>query len=112
MTPLQQTALDFARECLGYDTAKLHPNGDLELSFVPPRGFNDFRYTDLNAVMGAVCEWCDRHELNIDMYYVPAPSGMWHIDVNCDPIESRDPCHALLAACVEANRKLKGFSHG
>lgn len=110
MTPLQQTALDFCRECLGWEKASIFAvlgcigNGKLP-------GNPSFDYTDLNAVMEAVRGWCVRNKLGFTIccdesgFEVAVFSaGFEEID---EEATNQNLCHALLAACVAASRNLK-----
>ncbi|AWM36986.1 hypothetical protein GobsT_51320 [Gemmata obscuriglobus] len=107
MTPLAQTALDFARECLKWRKAEFSGTSHTELMwFNAPGGIRFLRFGDLSAVMSAVREWCDRTGCRIEMHYSPDQNGF---GVLCEGVDTwdADPCHALLEACVEASRKLK-----
>jgi hypothetical protein len=57
--------------------------------------------------MGTVKEWCDKTGCGIELGYSPDQSGY---GVLCEGVDTWDEnlCQALLAACVEANRKLNG----
>jgi hypothetical protein len=108
MTPLAQTALDFARECLGWEDADI-PNGATSIFDRHGRGW--LKPTDLNAVMEAARGWCDRHDHWVDLHSYwdegwmaeVGPSG----EDDGEDAVLPDPCHALMAACVGAARKLK-----
>jgi len=101
MSDLAQVALDFCRECLGW-------------ADVPAYDITDgvaFKFNDLNAVMAAARSWmpgksgsvslhCFDGELFVAVVLSDRESG-----VRSEPLV--DPCHALMAACVEAARKLR-----
>lgn len=120
MTPLQQTALDFCRECLGWETPTESMWGQCSNGMVVlKRGrsvVRRLRYTDLNAVMDAVRGWCGQHGYGIEMHY---NRGQWftcvdivrHTEEMGNYGNASDPCHALMLSCLAANRKLKGISH-
>ena len=72
-----------------------------------------FDYEDLNAVMDAVRAWCRDRMLSHQISCAPGGSYVVHtlrrgatdLHVVAAAIQD-DLCHALLEACVEANRKL------
>lgn len=105
MTPLQQAALDFCREVLGW----VHCDKGASREWIV-RNQEFFDYTDLSAVMDAARTWCGRSglilrmELGPERFAVYLDTRKWqHLASSYSP----DACHALLAACLEANRKLK-----
>ena len=113
MTPLQQTAIDFCREVFGWKEAYLGSDFVLErprASWLENRG--EFEFTDLNAVMSSVAEWSRTAVkpivcgLDEDGFWAAAVG-----DASQTRHDSNDMCHALLAACLAAQRKLKGISH-
>ena len=70
-------------------------------------------FTDLNAVMKAVQAWCDREDIAAAVetfrgkYWGNVGLGNRGGGViETEPFDSH--CHAMMAACVEAARKLKG----
>lgn len=115
MTALAQSALEFARECLGWKDADTFTIGRMQrvvrnLSATSGAG-EIFNATDLNAVMGAAKVWCGRNQL---AFTVCCDESGFEVVVFSPSLEEIDEeaissnfCHALLAACVEAARKLK-----
>ncbi len=112
MTDLAQTALAFARECMGWSEAEI-PNG--ATSVFERHGRGRFNPTDLNAVMAAVHTWCQahhcqwavfgnsRHEKFEHLAFILPFDDYW--EARCE--NAPDASHALMAACVEAARKLR-----
>jgi hypothetical protein len=120
VTSLADIALRFCGECLGWNRpvdrkfAQQNRSADGNGSKAwPPYIFDyhaehdQFHYTDLNAIMWAVRGWCDKHDVSLEIYYVPYPTALWHVSTGLDPIEHTNLCNALLTACLEANTKLK-----
>ena len=75
-------------------------------------GISGFRYTDLNAVMAAIKEWCEMHDAVLVLSYGKGKSfnamvDIWDIPDAVGKSANTDPCYALLTACVEARRNLK-----
>ena len=105
MTPLAQNALDFARECLGWERCDKGCSREWIV-----RDQESFDYTDLNAVVAAARDWHRRHRLFLSVYSYPEIDGYCvavfdaRFTLDC---EHRDLRHALMAACVQASRKLK-----
>lgn len=112
MTELDAAALDFARECLGWPDVDVFPvdyrKRVVRNLAVPGDCWTVFCASDMNTVMDRVREWCDANERNLEMYYVPAPTALWHVSAGVpDPVEHADLRVAAMAACVEVSRKLK-----
>lgn len=109
MTDLAQIALEFCRECLGWERAATCAPYTVEHADAPGESL---MHTDLNAVLAAVRQWCDQHDCWVQIQGDYSEAG-WLAEVCPSLLDdgesafSTDPCHALLAACVEANRKLK-----
>lgn len=117
MTSLADVALAFAKECLGWDAASAQYVGD---NVIWNGKFNEystgFHFDDLNAVMEAVRGWCEANTLDCTLRYV-CISKLFEARLvgeengsmgrELAQILYTEPCHALLAACVEAARKLK-----
>jgi hypothetical protein len=113
MTSLSQTALEFCRECLGWDSQlESFPNG---YHRVKTEGRDDFNYTDLDGITAKIHRWCkenhcqwavfgnDRHG-NFEYLAIVLPfDDLW--EARCENAPS--PHQALLAACVEAARSMK-----
>ena len=112
---LAQTALDFCRECLGWEDAAASMWGQCSNKMVvAKRGrsvVERLRYTDLNAVMEAVRGWCIRNKLGLTLCCDQSGFEVIVFSASFDEIDeeatNQNPCHALLAACVEAARKLR-----
>lgn len=112
MTDLAQTALEFCRECLGWDDAVLLGLGNEVwenkhiCTSLNPKNFN---YGDLNTVMSAVRGWCSENEFFLSTCTTPT-LGEVSAQVFQHGIRAEvcHPCfgHALLAACVQASLKL------
>jgi hypothetical protein len=116
VTDLAQTALDFCRECLGWEHCEAiegSPKGTIVLTQHGHMGnFGDyFHSADLSAVQAAVQRWCDRTDGAFELSYNGFIPGEWEAQVvtpaSVEPIIHADPCLALLAACVQAARKLQ-----
>ncbi|HEX3747555.1 MAG TPA: hypothetical protein VHW09_26655 [Bryobacteraceae bacterium] len=120
MTDLSDIALAFCRECLGWHNAT---KGDWPFSELigngPLPGSECFGFADLNTVMDAVRAWLTEQEdlgllfgINRHGDYLAqvqdecySPSAV----VGGDIYRSEgNPCRALMEACLEAARKLKG----
>jgi hypothetical protein len=113
---LTQTALDFCRECLGWeDVIALPEDSIMDEAVVIVRGDTDsaLYYTDLNAVMEAVRRWCDSKSYRLEIASNQgACTPAWLVRIRCEGedrgFQARDVLgEALLAACVEVSRKLK-----
>jgi hypothetical protein len=69
-------------------------------------------FTDLNAAMAAARDWCQARDLWINTNWSPETS-LWRLELfspsfrNGTTFEYPDLCQALMAACVEASRKLE-----
>ncbi len=110
MTPLAHIALDFCRECLGWEDVREDGIG-IYVYCHPERPNKLLSFTDLNAVMDAVRGWCDENDTAVEIGYYGYIPGEWEVQaatpISLETIQSGDLCQALLAACVEARRKLK-----
>lgn len=122
MTTPAQIALDFCREVLGwerpvdrkYGERERDPHGEPSRAWSPylfdyHGRHPQFHYSELSAVMPAVQAWCDREGCDLELHYHPRHGGF---GVLCGGIDTwnENPCHALLAACVQANRKLRNVA--
>lgn len=120
---LTETALAFARECLGWADAKvLSHEPDAEsprLVVISARAKADtlFAATDLRDVEATVRGWCAAHGLDHAVRpgtaKEPATAVVTRPKAGGEPtrlasVTDPDPCRALMAACVEAHRKLRG----
>jgi hypothetical protein len=65
MTTLPETALAFARECMGWKAELSHGSVTRNNEGV----LEHLRFTDLSAVMAAVRAWCDKHGIGFQMNY-------------------------------------------
>jgi hypothetical protein len=115
MTAHADTALAFCREVRGWkDAAGAH---DVKTVFEHLREepSEAFQFTDLSSVLTAVRSWCDANDGAVEFSYHGYLPGEWEArvtsSVSLETIVHSDPCHALLAACLEAARKLRG-PHG
>jgi hypothetical protein len=115
MTELAEVALAFCRECLGWEKVHTFTFGRelwvvRNLSATSDVG-DTFNATDLNAVMEAVRGWCDLNDAAVEIGYYDYIPGEWEVHaitpISSEPVQSDNLSRALLAACVEANRKLK-----
>ncbi len=128
MTSLAYTSLQFCRVCLGWDRPvdrkfseqNRNCTGDAGSKAWSPYIFDyhgrhdQFQYTDLSKVTASVRNWCDEHDASVEVGYYGHIPGEWEVNVvtfaSVESITSDDLCHALLAACVEAGRKLKSLT--
>lgn len=72
-----------------------------------------FHYTDLNVVLAASQSWHRKHKLFLSVYSYPEIEGYCVAIFNANftvEREHSDLCQALMDACLEANRKLKGIA--
>ncbi len=105
MTPAE-TALIFAKECMGWDDAFIPTKEVFGSCFIFRGTCGDvFEYTDLNHVLPTVQEWCDKQGLSLHILY-----GLGNYDVtvckkggNGEAYENYLH-HALLSACVMAEK--------
>ncbi len=108
---LTQTALDFCRDCLGWEKAELQ--GDDAILRMDAPG--NLCYRDLNSVIAEVEEFCTRHGLCISSMRAPS-SGTWQAYLFSQGFETSmgqnytTQGQALLSACVEAVRKFAGVA--
>jgi hypothetical protein len=114
MTSLPQTALEFAREVMGWGDANIEFGSDGVIwNGKLKEGFAGFHYSDLNAIMAAVRIWCDANSHRLEISSNQGNGGTrWLVRIKYEGddrgFQGRDDlAHALLAACVEAARKLK-----
>lgn len=114
MTSLADIALAFARECLGWKDAK---DGNALGPFVwspPYNSGKELWYNSLDKILEAVRRWCDSHDAAMELAYHGFLTGEWEArvatPVSVEEMVHGDLCHALLAACVEAARKLKAVN--
>jgi hypothetical protein len=109
VTVLAQVAVAFCRGCLGWEDVREDGIGLYVYSHLD-RPKKLFHYHDLNAVITTVRKWCDKHGAIAILGFgkgdeCSASVEFWDVDAYGE-IEYPDPCHALLAACVEAQREL------
>jgi hypothetical protein len=128
---LSEAALAYARECLNRPNSRLVDDeiqtGE-EFNLGPP-GYLDatsFELYDLQRIMQMVTSWCRHHGLDLTLRYFDG-SYACHITVVRDGklseiIEFRDheveheafapcvdACYVLLAACVQARRRVRSI---
>lgn len=121
---LEQTALTFAQEVMGWEDAVIGTAFDLatgnERHFIGREISSQIlEHTDLNAVLEAVRKWCDRSNcwLDVRLEGVLTWVEVWHSQlVHGDRIaraySSSSFAEALILACIEAQRRLRGGSNG
>jgi hypothetical protein len=120
VTSLSQTALEFVREVLGYEDAKITGGREWigynwQIDPIDPAesGCALFDYGDLNTIMKAVEDFCSRHGLFMSCCRSPG-AATWQATIFRHGLETTLGVdyptlgHALLAACVEASRRLNG----
>jgi hypothetical protein len=118
MDALAQTAIDFAHECLGWKDAAGTHGINTVFEHLGDGPCSALLFTDLNAVMDAVRGWIAERPLDIEIHFGNVAEGYVVLmkrfvkhgkhRAMADAFAERDDnlCHALLAACVEASRKL------
>ena len=117
MTEFIEIARAFCRECLGWNCPVHRRNrkGPPQIQVKEGRNvLKRFEYSDLSQVAAAVREWAERNDILVTLLWgadkYVAECDAWHQGEEPDHARSEvahaDPCQALLAACVEANRKL------
>lgn len=108
---LAEVALAFCNECLGWEDAQLSARGECDWIVSSNRWFP---FTDLNAVMKAVQNYADTITVETQDVVPRWYAKVWLDQENAGRGwirgQSRHDnlCHALLSACVEARRRLKG----
>lgn len=113
MTSLADVALAFCRECLGWEDARIL-NGTQTV--FEGHGGGRLGYTDLNAVMEAARGW--RKDQLVWHKVTCGPGAHYVVHITKMPDDGGEHavlgagcnpslCLALLAACVEASRKMK-----
>lgn len=124
MTGLAQIALAFCRECLRWERPadrrfaeqNQDPHGNPSRAWTPYvfdfyGKHGQLHFTDLSSVAEAARHWCDQNDASLELAYHGILPGEWEArivtPVSLEAIVHADPCHALLAACVQADRKLK-----
>ena len=106
---LTQTALDFCRDCLGWEKAELQ--GDDAILRMGALG--NLCYRDLNSVIAEAEEFSTRHGLFLSVTRAPS-GGTWAASLFNTRFETTTGAtcstqgHAILSACVEAVRKFAG----
>jgi hypothetical protein len=120
---LTETALAFARECLGWADAKVlshDPDAEVpRLVVISARAKADtlFAITDLRDVEATARGWCAaqglEHAVRTGTAREPATATVTRPRPGGEPtrlgsVTDPDPCQALMAACVEAARRLRG----
>lgn len=101
-----ETALAFAEYCLGWRQV-LHGKDASGRDYPVVWSIfemKELKFTDFNAVMKAVCDWCDRNGYGFEISYSPESNNYLAL---CEGVETQDgnPCQALLSVCVEVNRR-------
>ena len=119
MTDLAETALAFAKECMGWSDAEAPRHASrrkIEIQSYAGDGkfiTKRFNFTDLNVVEKAVRKWCQLNGawfklfLNVDHSLTVTVEPI-RCDAGLGSSTSSIACQALMQACLEAARKLKG----
>jgi hypothetical protein len=112
---LSQIALEFARRCKGWQHPIYEADG-LVFKTIPGKELwpESFSPSDLNAVMEAARAFCEANRLILELDYCPF-DAFADFKVLLRPsaerrfpfFRSRNLCHALMAACVEAAKRLE-----
>jgi hypothetical protein len=112
MTEISEIALAFAKECMGWKDASIDSSfGCIGNGKLPGNAVLDF--SDLNAIMDAGSEWCRAHYsylkityfYGIDEYGVEINNPAFNVEKwAADKLLTR----AIMSACLETQRKLKG----
>ena len=119
MTALADVALRFAKECMGWEDARITGgrewvgyNWQIDPTEPAQSGCALFDYAELNAVMVAAREWHRKHGLFLSIYCYPQIDAFSVVifdatfTVDC---EHQNLCHALMQSCLDANSKLKAL---
>ncbi|QDV34950.1 hypothetical protein [Tautonia plasticadhaerens] len=110
MSELADIALAFAKEVMGWENcreATLYQDAVCGHNPACNEG-QIFSYGKLDSVMAAVREWCDDAEQGLTIaYYAGLPNAPWRVVIPWEAEVMHDNlCQALMAACLEAKRKL------
>ena len=105
-----ETALKFAKVCMGWEDAKL-----VKRRFgykIYSKGYALFDHPDWYAVIGAVKVFCDKHQLEPCLKRVAgAKLVIGEIKAPLWTIASAgrvSPCQSLMEACIAAAEKMEG----
>jgi hypothetical protein len=123
MADLAEIALAFCKECAGFKNAFLNPEHEMVADLLTDRALF---YHELDDVMDMVEKWLSDHEdfglvlqfarpkqyhvlkfVHYKQYRVLIQDETYTRPECIGESESDNRCHAFLAACVEAARKLK-----
>jgi hypothetical protein len=117
MIDLAETRVDFARECMGWEDARLaKPSDEVVLSDSRQLGFD---VGDLNSVMSEVCEWCMSRRLTFSLTIDECltqseqPLNVWKCSVSAGRrlfgLGSSVTCVAeeVMCACVLTSRRVR-----
>ena len=112
MTELSQIALEFTRHCMGWKAVIHEADGQFEWfandADIPTELFF---FADLNAVMAAAREWCKQHESAVELSYYGYSTDEWGATAatpySSESVTHESPCYAIMAACVEAAKKME-----
>ena len=116
-----ETALSFCRGVMGYGDAQIINDGrEIGHTFETYKGqrgaCTGFFFMDLNIVVKEVRQWCEMNSspqrpLTFSLTYNAHGEYLGEICDWLEPLHERtlctSPCHALMQACLEAQRKLK-----
>ncbi len=106
---IEDAAMAFCQECLGWGEVGIIDGYESQpYSSVVSEGRSSFYYEDLNTVMDAVYTWADDlHRSWLTISLKPTTGWKeWKVEFYDASITHYSLCHALLEACVEANRKV------
>ena len=117
MIDVVETGLDFARECMAWEDARLAEPAD-EVILSDSRGAA-LDVNDLNSVMAEVCEWCVTRRLTFSLILQECftqagrPVNVWKCSVmngrRClgSSSDQKSIAEAVMCACVEASRRVR-----
>jgi len=105
MSEENEAALQFCRDCLGWESTEVGRHWESIISNTA-----EFMFADLNKVLEAVAGWCNATGLGFSLskspvdrvYEVGVLNGQGMVAESHGP----DACHALILACVAACQKL------
>jgi hypothetical protein len=109
MSNLSRLAIEFARECLGWDNPTA---GGSAGPFVFPTGGwcdneNYLWYSHIDKVMEFVRRWCRGFNLSFTQHHILQTRFAFEFQQWLDGMADIEwLCGALLTACIEAQRKL------
>lgn len=117
MTDVSETGIDFARECMGWEDARL-PKPDDEIVISDSRALG-LDVGDLNGVMAEVYGWCVSRRLTFSLTIQEClteagrPLNVWKCSVSAgrrclgSGFSESDIAEAVMCACVLASRRVR-----